>query len=143
VGRRALAVLGGIWLGCCCLGLASCGPTGPKLHPVKGQVFYLDKPAEGAQVIFQPAGDVPAGGALTPSGTVAADGSFTLSTYPHGEGAPAGEYQVLVTWYPPNARELDNPVNKLPAKYGEPGSALLKATVKEGDNVLEPFRLTK
>jgi hypothetical protein len=113
------------------------------LYPVKGQVFYLDHPAAGAQVVFQPAGETPVGEAVTPSGTVAADGSFTLSTYPHGDGAPAGEYNVLVTWYPPNARELENPVNKLPAKYAEPGSTLLKATVKEGDNVLEPFRLTK
>ena len=125
-----------------CTLLSSCGGGGIRLHPVKGQVFYLDKPAAGANVVFQPLGDGPAKD-LRPSGKVGSDGSFTLTTHPHGPGAPAGEYVVLVTWYPPNARDVENPVNKLPGKYADATAKLLTATVKDGPTELPPFRLTK
>jgi hypothetical protein len=119
----------------------SCGPAGPKLHPVKGQVLYQDKAPQGATVVFHPVGG--AADAPKPSGTVGEDGSFTLSTYPYGKGAPAGEYIVLVTWYPADAREVENPQNKLPARYADPTRPLLKATVNEGPNELPPFNLKK
>lgn len=121
--------------------LTACGGESRKLYPVRGSVFYLDQPAEGATVVFHPIGgdnELP-----LPSGVVKADGSFTLRTPPHGEGAPVGDYVVLVTWYPPNARELDNPKNKLPDRYASQAEGLLRATVKPGPNELEPFRLTK
>jgi hypothetical protein len=121
--------------------LAACSGRGPKLHPVRGKVLYLDQPAEGAIVVFQPVNSGP--DSPTPSGTVGADGSFTLSTYPHGTGAPAGDYVVLVTWLPPNARELENPKNKLPGRYSMATGSPLRATVKPGTNEPEPFRLTK
>jgi hypothetical protein len=119
----------------------ACSGGGPKLHPVRGKVLFLDQPADGATVVFHPV----AGGADAPkpAGQVGADGSFTLTTTPRGAGAPAGEYVVCVAWYPPNARELDNPKNKVPEKYGSPTTSPLRATVKEGSNELEPFRLTK
>ena len=123
-------------------GFSACGPSGPELHSVQGRVFFMDQSAAGAQVVFHPTGGAASQGALA-NGAVKPDGSFTLSTYPHGEGARAGEYEVLVTWFPENARELDNPQNKLPAKYSRHGDAQLKATVKAGENKLEPFRLTK
>jgi hypothetical protein len=129
-----------------CVGAAlactSCGKGGLKLYPVQGKVLYLDKAAEGATVVFHPAGSS-ALATATPSGVVGADGGFSLHTHPHGEGAPAGEYHVLITWHPPNSREVENPVNKLPAKYSDHASPLIKVTVKEGVNQLEPFRLTK
>jgi hypothetical protein len=120
---------------------ASCGSGGPKLYPVSGKVFYLDKPAEGATVVLVPAGGSDNG--LRPTGPVEADGSFTLSTHPHGDGAPEGDYLVAVTWYPPNAREMDSPRSKLPARYGDAAQSGLKVTVKPESNELEPFRLTK
>lgn len=119
---------------------ASCGGDGPALHPVRGTVLFQDKPADGATVVFQPVGG-PAGGAM-PSGVVGPDGSFTLTTHPGGTGAPAGEYLVLVTWYPSDARDQANPKNKLPKKY-EGSDSPLKVTVKPGDNTLDPFKLTK
>jgi hypothetical protein len=118
--------------------LGSCGSSGPKLHPVSGKVLFEGNPVEGAAVVF-----VPDTGDLKPSGRTAADGSFTLSTYPHGDGAPAGSYVVLITLYPPNARELENPKNKLPARYADQSAKLLTATVKDGATELEPFKLTK
>jgi len=131
-------------LGCLLTGFlalltASCGDGGPTLYPVGGKVFFHDAPAEGATVVLHPSDPK----AAKPSGTVGADGTFTLLTHPHGEGAPAGDYTVVVTWYPPNARGLDNPKNKLPARYADPAQSGLKATVKAGPTELDPFKLTK
>ena len=120
---------------------ASCGGGGPKLHPVKGSVLYQDKPAVGATVVFQPLNSTAE--SLMPSGVVGEDGTFTLKTPPHGDGAPAGEYVVLVTLFPPNAREMRNPSSLLPVWYGSPADSPLRATVTSGNNQLEPFRLTK
>lgn len=122
------------------LSFMSCKSDRVKLYPVRGTVLFQDKPAEGATVVL-----VPMGGdsALRPSGAVGPDGSFKLSTYPHGDGAPAGEYAAVVTWYPPNARELENPTAKLPARYADPATSGLKAAVHTGPTALEPFRLTK
>lgn len=122
--------------------ICSCKDNGLKLNPVRGQLFFQGAPAEGALVVFQRQGATGASDPK-PSGKVGNDGSFTLTTYQHGEGAPAGDYVVLVTWFPPNARELENATNKLPARFASADSTTLKATVKDGTNELEPFRLTK
>lgn len=74
---------------------------------------------------------------------VNADGSFEVETYPHGPGAPAGEYAVLITWLPPRDENPNKSAkNKLPNKYGDPANPLLKATVKEGENDLGNLALT-
>ena len=124
----------------CALGSVSCDGGGPALHPVRGAVLFDGAPADGASVVFQPVGG--AAGAAMPSGTAGADGAFTLRSHPGGEGAAAGDYLVLVTWYPANSREQANPKNRLPAKYAGPDSPL-KVTVKPGDNSLDAFQLTK
>jgi hypothetical protein len=134
-----LRSLGCVLTGSFALFAASCGGGGPTLYPVSGKVYFNDQPAEGATVVLHPAD----AGAAKPSGTAGADGSFTLRTYPHGEGAPAGDYSVIVTWYPPNSREQENPKNRLPARYADPAQSGLKATVKAGPTTLEPFKLTK
>jgi hypothetical protein len=110
------------------------------LYPVTGKVLYQDKPAEGAQIVFH-ATD-PQANPHKPSGVVGADGTFTLTTHPHGDGAPAGEYTAVVTWYGENARD-EGAKNKLPAKYADATKSGLKATVKPEPTTLEPFRLTK
>jgi hypothetical protein len=126
---------------------SSCGREGPKLHPVRGQVLYDDKPAEGATVVFHPVNPNP--DSPRPSGVAAKDGTFTLSTYPHGTGAPEGEYVVLVTWFeaaaapPKEGRDPPEPKSKLPQRYTDPNLSGLKATVRPGENQLQPFKLSK
>ena len=121
------------------LGLTSCS-DGPRLHPVTGTVLFLDQPAEGATVVFHPAG----GGQVEhmPSGIVGPDGKFKIRTQ-EKDGAPAGEFVVVITWYMPDAREREDYRNRLPGRYADPASSGLQATVKQGNNELEPFRLTK
>jgi hypothetical protein len=127
--------------------LSSCGSEGPKLHPVTGRVLYDDKPAEGATVVFHPVNAT--ADAPKPSGVAGKDGAFTLSTYPRGAGAPEGDYVVLVTWFeaagtsPKEGRDPPQPKSKLPQRYADSNQSGLKATVKPGENKLEPFKLTK
>ena len=124
------------------LSCAACSKGGPQLHPVEGKVLFQEQPAEGASVVFVPVAST-GSELLQPSGAVRSDGSFSLETYPHGKGAPPGDYKVVVMWFPPNARELDNPKNKAPAKYSDATTTPLTATIKEGPNTLQAFQLTK
>ena len=76
-----------------------CGARRVPCHPVKGQVTFRDRPAAGALVIFHPVdGSAPPAIPAKPSGRVGDDGSFTLSTYGEGDGAPAGQYRITVQW---------------------------------------------
>lgn len=130
---------------------SGCNRSTMKLYPVKGKVTYKGQPANGAQIVFRPvneAAEAPEASDKTPAtptatsyGTVDADGNFSLRTDPYGEGAPPGEYNVLITW---NATDPEDPLSsksKSPAKYADPSAPILKATVKEGPNELAPFNL--
>jgi hypothetical protein len=120
--------------------VAACGAGGPTLVAVTGSVTFNGQPAEGAIVVFQPkSGDAKA---AKPTGVVTGDGSFTLTSHPHGVGAPAGDYLVAVTWYGENAR-AENAKNKLPARYADAEKSGLTATVKSEATKLDPFKLTK
>jgi hypothetical protein len=119
--------------------VASCAPSGPKLYPVTGQVLFEGKPAEGAMVAFHPQGTADD---RLPGARVGADGTFTLRTFPYGEGAPEGEYAVGVTWLY-GGTESAQPKNKLPGRYADAATSGLKAAVKPGPNALEPFKLSE
>jgi hypothetical protein len=83
---------------------------------------------------------------ILPSSRVGADGSFTLSSYVSGDGAPAGQYLVTVDWL--GTKEEANPKtgvlpNKLPSRYSDPKTSTLHAEVREGTNELPAFQLHK
>jgi hypothetical protein len=77
---------------------AGCGDTQnrEKVYPVSGKVFYNGAPAVGAEVILYSR----AGGVATtfPVGTVGEDGTYHITTYTSGDGAPAGTYDVGIVW---------------------------------------------
>lgn len=136
-----LALLTGF--GLATLVCSSCGPKEqfPRkpVYPVRGQVFFQGKPAAGTVVFFRPVQDAddmaywPNG---YPSGHVAKDGTFQLSTYGAFDGAPAGAYAVSVTWLGERAE-----ADPRRSRYPDPKTSGLRAEVKEGPNELEPFRL--
>ena len=132
-----------LWCVPWCLLLAACGGDRVKVYPVRGGVFFRDRPAPGATVVFHPVASTDPK-APRPSGVVAADGTFTLSTFALDDGAPAGDYVVAIVWLTPapaTATASAERGNRLPQVYADPKSSPLRATVKEGPNVLDPFKL--
>jgi hypothetical protein len=92
------------------LACASCDSAKSRkaTFPVEGKLFWKTEktPAARALVVFRPVKDDrpemwPDG---FPRGAVGADGSFKLTTYTQDDGAPEGEYAVLVTWPRTSAR---------------------------------------
>jgi hypothetical protein len=127
----------------------SCSGDGRRpVFPVRGQVFFEGKPTPEALVIFHPVND-PDPRAPRPLTRVAADGSFTPTTYTTNDGAPAGEYDVTVVW----VKEIDQqhlpkdeqrePRNLLPERYAKPETSGLRVQIKEGPNELPTIQLTR
>ena len=76
--------------------LAGCGPTGPSLVPAKGTITVDGKPADGAVLIFHPAG----GKGSIASAAADANGAFEITS--NGKpGVVTGSYKVTVTWPDP------------------------------------------
>jgi hypothetical protein len=83
--------------------------------------------------------------ALHPTGIVAADGTFTLSSHETDDGAPAGDYIVAVVWPDTSAKGSDSikqPLHdRLRGAYSNPDKQVLHAQVTIGDNELPAFEL--
>lgn len=87
------------------------GPEPPLMVPVTGKVFANGQPVTAGAIYFHPdetnsfQGD-------KPSSLLQVDGSFTVKTYPFGDGVPPGEYKVTLS------PELASRLKK--AKYSQP-----------------------
>jgi hypothetical protein len=118
-----------------------CGRSSQRpLFPVRGQVMVNGHPAEEALVVLVPLvedNDQPRS-----HGFCLADGSFELSTYKPGDGAPAGRYTVSIVWSKtnPNDNRSRGP-DLLRGRYAQAEKSGLQVEVKEGKNQLSPFEL--
>ena len=64
------------------------------VHTVKGVVTYNGKPmVGGGSILFLP---TEGGAGKEASGIIGSDGSFQLTTYSQNDGAPAGEFKVVI-----------------------------------------------
>ncbi|MCS6853052.1 MAG: hypothetical protein NZ700_17995 [Gemmataceae bacterium] len=137
---------GGIMWGVAALALltSSCGTDDVRLpvFPAQGKALYQGQPMVHALVVLHPLNEAEMPG-VRPSGRVAADGSFVLSTYTENDGAPAGEYLVTIEWYPPRPEdeEADVGPDRLEGRYSNPKTSGLRCTIKEGTNEIPPFEL--
>jgi hypothetical protein len=134
---RLLAGLSGVFV----FLVAGCGDGKPKLYKTAGQVLIGGKAAPKAFVVFHSLnGETPPGRA---SATTDDDGRFALTTMSAGDGAPAGNYAVVVTWpIPPKSPFDGGGPDRLRGRYGDPATTPLKATIaKQDENLLEPFQL--
>lgn len=85
-------LLAGSVLAVLLLAFAGCGPSYPKRHPVSGVVKFSDgSPVKTGTIEI----GIP-GSQWTASGSIARDGTFTLSTVKPNDGAIAGEHKVIV-----------------------------------------------
>ncbi|OWK40189.1 hypothetical protein FRUB_05108 [Fimbriiglobus ruber] len=68
---------------------------------MKGRILAKGAPVGHAKLFLVPVGrEDPE--ALRPRATTSSDGSFVISTYASGDGAPVGEYAVGITWRGPH-----------------------------------------
>jgi hypothetical protein len=138
-GARAglVAVLGAALL------CSACARSDRKpVYPVQGRVLFEGKPVAGAQVILHPLGGDDRVYPVRPLGQVGEDGTFRLTTYDAGDGAPEGSYAVTVSLLKkPAGAEGDLSRNVLPPRYANPQTSPLRADVTRGGNELAPFQL--
>lgn len=119
--------------------VAGCSESEPDYVPVRGQVFYKDKPLGQGVVMFQPTNGPPARGTIQP------DGTFELETPGKGSGARVGTNRVRIS-----AREMPkDPGGEIglgrlliPARYNDITTSGLTAEVKAGSDEPFVFRLT-
>jgi hypothetical protein len=78
------------------IGLSGCGP-GDRLavYPVSGVIKFNGAPMKGGgSIAFLPKESRPG---KMPGGTIAEDGTYSLTTYEPDDGALPGEYRVVIT----------------------------------------------
>jgi hypothetical protein len=106
-------------------------------YPVHGTLMINGAPAPGAMVKFM----AEKHGGRAPTAIVRADGGFSASYYDTEDGAPAGEYKLLVVWMqtPPGgglARDI------LGGRFLDPARPVATVRVREAENLLPPIELT-
>lgn len=132
-----------------CLCCFACSGQGERLNPVKGQVLFKDKPAQGVVVTFHPTDGDPIK-SIRPVAMTGEDGSFKLMSGP-SDGAKAGQYTVTFLWpqdVPLKGKgagssmgEKPESVDRLKGAYVNVATSSFKAQIKDGPNQLEPFVL--
>jgi hypothetical protein len=123
--------------------LAGCtGSSGDrvKTYPVSGNIYVNGQPAAGA-VVECYAVDDPKLLALRPHAIAGPDGSFKLTTYNTGDGAPAGSYALTVKWPAPPRPTQETGPDRLKGRYADPKRPARRITVHPSDNDLETIEL--
>jgi hypothetical protein len=119
------------------LAASGCGGEGPRVPvlPVSGKVTFQGKPPVGAQIVLHPvqAADT---SDVAPSGVVGSDGSFTISAYDPGDGAPEGDYVATIQWYKFVKEQGGAGPNVIPKEYSSPATSPLKVSVKGGPTTI-------
>jgi len=131
------------------LGLvAACGRDDRlEVYPVHGKVLYRDEPAAHAFVVLHCEGGSESLQKLRPHAHTNMDGTFAITTYARGDGAPAGEYRVTVMYpsVPPGADPNDpdeaTGPDRLQGRYLDPETSPLIISVSEQENHLDAFEL--
>jgi hypothetical protein len=112
-------------------GLGCGGGDRPKLVPVTGKVVRNGQPVLPGNVVFHPEPGLSYNGDR-PSCQLQTGGTFTMLTYPHGEGVPPGKYKVTLS--PDLAARIKKP------EYGDPAKTPWAVDVPDTglpDHVLE------
>lgn len=130
-----LVVLSSALLGC------GCGHQ-PKipLQKTTGELTINGVVPVGAIIGLHPvAGDFDKQGSR-PAARVLENGSFVVSTYATGDGAPLGEYKASIIW--PQFPGRDDPgEDRMKGKYSNPQSTPITVNVRIGEATLEPINL--
>ncbi len=114
--------LSGLAIAALCLVVNGCGDKAPKLVEVTGKAIHDSEPMIAGSVWFHPdpSNEVKSEAS---SCVLQMDGSFTMRTYPFGDGVPPGKYKV--TFSPELAGRINLP------DYGDVAKTPLEITVPD------------
>jgi hypothetical protein len=145
IGRRGFAPLRRSWTSLFLLAsvatLVGCGESWVEVFPVSGTVKFDGQTPHGAQIVLHPVAP-PGPDAVAPTGSVNADGSFVITSYTNGDGAPPGEYAATIQWYKFDEKLGGPGGNVLPAEYATPKTTPIKVSVQAGGPTqLEPITI--
>jgi hypothetical protein len=122
--------------------LSGCGKSSRiPVYPVKGVVYVDDKPAKEAMVSLHPR-EAGSHENYVPSGKTDENGQFSLSTFVADDGAPAGEFDVIITWpvrYNPISTLWEG--DRLKGRYGDRKKPAFQVTIEPKPQELPPFQL--
>jgi hypothetical protein len=124
------------------LTLVGCSEKWVDVFPVSGTLKVDGQAPAGARLVLNSVNPLPAE-AVVPTGSVKADGSFVISSYQAGDGAPPGEYVVTVQWFKYDKELGGAGPNVLPEIYSSAKTSPIKVTVNGGGpTTLEPINIT-
>jgi hypothetical protein len=123
------------------VGCAQSEPEQVAVFPTIGKITFKGQPTIGAVVLLHP--KTPRERVPAPRASVKPDGTFKLSTFNTGDGAPEGDYVLTVKWYKPikYGSELISGPNVIPTKYTQAQSSDIVVRVAAGENRLDPIKL--
>jgi len=125
--------------------VAGCSGGEPRapVFPASGKVSFAGEAPRGAFVVLHPSqkdDKTP-----LPSAEVKDDGSFTLTTYDGGDGAPAGDYAVTIQWYKlvGKGSEVKAGPNVIPPQYSKPETSPWKVSISSARNELAAHAIAR
>lgn len=107
----------------------------PTCYPVCGNVLVNGKPASGARVSLTAVGDDKLA-RLGPHAEVGADGSFRITTFRTGDGAPPGRYAFTLSWPLPPRPGMEVGPDRFKGRYADPKHPLQQVEIVAGENDL-------
>ncbi len=108
-------------------------------YPVQVRVLVAGKPATDARVALIALVDQ-ALARLAPHAEVGADGTFGITTFRTGDGAPVGRFALTLTWPPPRPG-MEVGTDRFKRRYADPLRLLGRVENVAGDNDLGAMAL--
>ncbi len=118
--------------------LSGCSEQRVPVYPVSGKITYKGQPPVGASVVLHSLSGSDAKD-VVPAGTVKDDGSFTVTSYDPGDGAPQGDYVATIEWYRYQSELGGAGPNVIPSKYVSAKTSPVKLSVDGGPAQIAPI----
>lgn len=120
--------------------VSGCEEARIPVFPVTGKVTFKGQPAVGARVVLH-AVNPPTDDIVAPSGKVSGDGTFAITVYEPGDGAPQGDYVATVQWNKLVTGDGGSGAgpNVLPKEYASVKTSPIKVSVSGGPTEIPPI----
>jgi hypothetical protein len=118
--------------------LSGCAERRVPVYPVSGKITYKGQPPVGATVVLHSLNGTDTKD-VAPAGTVTDDGSFTITSYELGDGAPQSDYVATIEWYKYQSELGGAGPNVIPSKYVSAKTSPVRLSVSGGPAQIAPI----